>query len=557
MIACTLIDIHLETDCPADSTLADVNVGLVAQFEHTAEGEVLIDQQKGIAVAAEGHVFNSAIRSSIACEALQRYTEKGVDGLLTMNGQYTVIVYDCHQHKLIALTDTLSTCSLFYEKIDCATNRFSISNTLSWFKKNKETDSLDLAYMVAYLGGRPKPIGKTPFEDIQRLPLATGLTFDIRKLRLKLWQYWWPFPQTTSLPADTSARCLNEVITEVTNELITRYQESIGVFLSGGLDSSYVYGVAAHIADRPPIAFHYSFQVPTCDEIEWAQTVVDHYGGELVYIDFGKLWTFQGFPDMPTTEEPVSWTFRSKEIIDRTTAAHGIRLMLNGLGGDDYFDVPGDILFFDLLTLKHLIRTLKRLNNRVKNSEQSYMDIIRQAWSNRQKMLPILPEYVSPTLSGYDKPFLPHFRGKSYAQRHMELCLISSRPYVQVPSPYIHFSPLFDPRVLEIAAALPSQMLRNNDITKIALREAARSYLPERVVNRKKENPHTPILLQGLQREWPIISDYFQQNAKLYDVGLVDRDKFVSALQNFRGGNTKQAQLIVRAFACEAWLAQQ
>ena len=549
------MDIHPENASATATTLADVNAKIIVRFESEAEGEVLIDPQKGIAVAAEGHVFNASMESRIASEALQRYMEKGVDGLLAMNGQYTVIVYDCHQHKLIALTDTLSTCSLFYEQADSSTNRLSLSNTLSWFKKTKEMPHLDLMYMVAYLGGRPRPVGRTPFRDVQRLPLATGLTFGSKKLRMKLWQYWWPFPQKTSLPEDICTRRLNEVMTEVTQEYMTYYQDSIGVFLSGGLDSSYVYAVAAHIGHRPPIAFHYSFQIPECNEVEWAQDVVNHYGGELVRMDFGKLWTFQGFPDMPTTEEPVSSTFQSKEIIDHATTSHGIRLMLNGLGGDDFFDAPGDILFADMLTWRHPIRTLKRLNNRVKNGGYSYMDLMRQAPTKPQRMAPNLPEYLSRSLLIQANP-LRGFRAKTCVQKRMEFCLRAARPYVGVPSPYLHLSPLFDPRIIEVAAALPMQSLHSNENTKIALREAARSYLPERVVNRKKENPHNPILLQGLHREWPAIIPYFQQNARLYDVGLVDRDKFISALQNFRGGNTKFAPLIVKVFACEAWLSK-
>ena len=98
-------------------------------------------------------------------------------------------------------------------------------------------------------------------------------------------------------------------------------------------------------------------------------------------------------------------------------------------------------------------------------------------------------------------------------------------------------------------------MFRSKEITKLALREAARSYLPNWIVDRKKDNPQTPILLQGLQREWPSISHYFQRNTKLYDIGLVDKDKFIAALQSFRAGNTRSGQLIVRAFGCEAWLA--
>lgn len=554
MIACTLMDIHTENDYTEASVLVDVKAKIIASFQNTAEGEVLIDTQKGIAVGAEGHVFNSSTKSSIASEALQRYMKRGIDGLIAMNGQYTVIVYDCRQHKLIALTDTLSTCSLFYEHPDSATNRFSISNTLSHFKKSREIDQLDLEYMVAYLGGRPKPIGRTPFRDVQRLPLATGLTFDSRKLRMKLWQHWWPFPEKMSLPAPICASRLNEVMTEVTHEYLTHYQGSIGVFLSGGLDSSYVYAVAAHISDTPPIAFHYSFQIPTCDEMEWAQAVVDHYGGELVPMDYGKLWTFQGFPDIPTGEEPVSWLFSTREIIDPVAAAHGIRLMLNGVGGDDFFDAPWESLFADMLTWRQPIRSLKRLYGSLKNHEHSCIEIIRRAASNKQTMVPSLPEYISPPCRIYDKP-LPRFRGKTHAQRHMEFCLRSARPSVEIPSPYISCSPLFDPRILEIAAALPRHMFRSKEITKLALRQGARSYLPNWIVDRKKDNPQTPILLQGLQREWTGISHYFQHNTKLYDIGLVDKDKFIAALQSFRAGNTRSGQLIVRAFGCEAWLA--
>ena len=556
MIACTLIDIRSENDCPENATLADVKAKTIIQFQNTNEGKILIDRQEGIAVAAEGHVFNGVTHASIASEAFHRYMENGVDGILAMNGQYTVIVYDCNSHKLIALTDRLNTCSLFYEHPDCTTNRFSISNTLSWFKKTKEPPHLDLEYLVAYLAGYPKPAGRTPFKEVQRLPLATGLTFESRRHRLKQWEHWWPFPQKTPLPADICAHRLNEVMTEITHEFMTDYQESVGVFLSGGLDSAYVYAVAAHIGCRPPIAFHYSFQIPECNEREWAQAVVDHYGGELVFMDFGKLWIFQGFPDMPTTEEPLTWSFRSKGIIDHATTSRGIRLMLNGLGGDDFFDAPWDLIFPTQLTWRHPRRALKRLKNRVENEGHSYIDVIRPVLLKPQNMVPAVPDYLcfSPVIR--DKP-PTRFRGKTVVQKRMEMYLRIARPYVGVPSPYLHLSPLFDPRIIELAAALPSHMLSGKEITKLTLREAARSYLPDRVVNRKKENPHNPLLLQGLQREWPAIAHYFQQNARLYDAGLVDPDKFTTALQKCRGGNIALAALLVKALSCEAWLRKQ
>lgn len=556
MITCTLMDIHSKSKCAETTTLEDVNVKLVAQFESSDGGEVLINQPKGIAVAAEGHVFNSLTKTNLANEVIQRYVLNGIEGILSMNGQYTVIIYDCCQHKLIALTDTLSKSSLFYEQPDFATNRLSISNTLSWFKKTKDKSNLDLVYMIAYLSVRPKPVGRTPYRDVQRLPLSTGLTFESRKNRLKLWEYWWPFPQKTELSVDLCIHRLNEIMTEVVKEYITCYQDSIGVLLSGGLDSAYVYAVTARFSQKPPLAFHYSFQIPECNELEWAQAVVDHYGGELVCMDFGKIWTFQEFPNIPTSDEPIRWTFNSKKIIDQATEPHGIRLMLDGLGGDDFFDAPPNILFSDQLDWKHPIRTLKKLNRRVKNDGVSYMDAIRQATLNPGIALPILPEYIPPSLTIYDKP-LHRFRGNCRVQKHIEQRIRYSRPSIGLPASHISHSPLFDPRIIEVASALPSHMRRTSKETKVALRRAALSYLPERVVNRKKENPHTPILLQGLHREWPVISHYFQHDTKLYDLGLIDRDKFITALQTFRGGNTKLAQYIIYAFACEAWLSKQ
>ena len=290
--------------------------------------------------------------------------------------------------------------------------------------------------------------------------------------------------------------------------------------------------------------------------MEWAQTVINHYGGELIRIDFSKLWTFQGFPNIPTADEPMNWTYHSKRIIDKVTMSRGIRLMLNGLGGDDLFDAPPDILFYDQLTWKHPIQTINKLNYRVQNGCQSYIDIYRRAKLNPQKSLMRLPEYLTSLLCIHEKSNL-RFQGKNRVHKNVEMRIRSTRPYVEIPSTYIHQSPLFDPRIIEVAASLPLQMLRNNNGTKIALREAAHTLLPELVVNRKKENPHTPILLQGLRREWPVIDHYFRHNVLLYDIGFINRDKFISALQSFRGGNTKLAQHIIYVFACEVWLTKQ
>jgi asparagine synthase (glutamine-hydrolysing) len=111
----------------------------------------------------------------------------------------------------------------------------------------------------------------------------------------------------------------------------------IGVFLSGGIDSS---SVAALVAENAPAGVHaltVSFEEAGFDESEVARDVAAHYGMKFTEVRITGADFLRDVPawltaqDMPSADGANSW------IVSRACHDAGLTVALSGLGGDELF----------------------------------------------------------------------------------------------------------------------------------------------------------------------------------------------------------------------------
>ncbi|GAG22254.1 unnamed protein product, partial [marine sediment metagenome] len=113
----------------------------------------------------------------------------------------------------------------------------------------------------------------------------------------------------------------------------------VGTFLSGGLDSSTITGLASQIAESPLPAFTIGFDATGYDEMSFARTVAEHFGNEhqQYYVTCADV-----VDSAPYIAANCDEPFGNSSIIPtyfcaKLAASHGCSTMLAGDGGDELF----------------------------------------------------------------------------------------------------------------------------------------------------------------------------------------------------------------------------
>jgi asparagine synthase (glutamine-hydrolysing) len=181
----------------------------------------------------------------------------------------------------------------------------------------------------------------TFYEDIVRLPPAHTLV--VTRERLTLQRYWSLDPEReVRLGSNRAyAEAFREVFTQAVGSRL-RSAFPVGSSLSGGLDSSSIVCTARELMRKHAGGRLHTFSLvfndlPQCDESPFIGAVLD--GGGLVphRIRGDRLSPLEELDRYLTCEDGASWVFNMclHWAMHRSAAEHGVRVFLDGLGGDE------------------------------------------------------------------------------------------------------------------------------------------------------------------------------------------------------------------------------
>ena len=184
-------------------------------------------------------------------------------------------------------------------------------------------DQLNEAVASSFLvDGRLDETDETFYRGIRKLPPGCAFEYSLEGSRFREYRYWDIRNAVTSLAGDPGER-----FAELFEDAVRVHMRSdvpVGIHLSGGLDST-------------SIASCFSYISPEFDESEYIRATVAQTGARLIELETSpeKLWAdlqqMLWFQDEPvhTLTALVSYQLM------RATAKHGIKVILNGQGGDE------------------------------------------------------------------------------------------------------------------------------------------------------------------------------------------------------------------------------
>ena len=303
---------------------ADANVWI------TFNGEIYNYKELRQELERLGYHFHTESDTEVIIAAYEAW---GTDCLSKFNGMFAFAIYDLVQQRIFMARDRAGKKPLYY----LGTNdRFEFASESKSLAINGEIDVHNLNF---YLKLGFLPDDRSIFRGVKKLPLAHAGVFDLHTSRLKVWQYW-QLPHSEHVPHVREESLIDELEGLLVDATRIRLRSDVplGVFLSGGLDSSLIVAAAARVANEPIKTFTVSFPGDeSFDESSHARLIAshfqtDHHVLEAPIQSLDHLKTVLSYMDEPLADSSLLPTFMVSKL-----AREHVTVVLSGEGGDEIF----------------------------------------------------------------------------------------------------------------------------------------------------------------------------------------------------------------------------
>lgn len=526
-------------------SIVDLTCG--AQPMWTADGQ--------LGVTFNGEIYNHAeLRAELksrGCEfvtdhsdtevLLHGYREWGESFVERLNGMWAFVIYDRAKRRLFGSRDRFGKKPLYWFREG---ETFAFASELPALLQHpscpRDLSPLSLKKYFAYCY---IPAPRSIYERVLKLPGGHSFTFDLASREMKTWR-WWEFvlePTLLSeLPSNRGGMTIirgeiekwcEKIQTTLERAVQRRLMSDVplGVFLSGGIDSSAIAALAAkHVPAGQLNTFSIGFNEASFDESTYAQLVAEKLGtrhrNETLDLDksVALLPEIISRLDEPLGDGSLLPTY----LLSRFTRQH-VTVALGGDGGDELFAgydpfkalrsaelysklVPRPLhhairLIASRLPVSHenisfdfkVKRTLMGLSYRPQlwnavwlgalepqglaqlfrepcDEEEIYSEAI-EAWDRCRQ-----PNIVDRTLQFFTNIYLPDDI-LAKVDRASMLCSLEAR------------SPFLDIEFVDLARRIPWQFKLHNGQTKWILKKALEPLLPREIIYRKKKGFGMPI----------------------------------------------------------------
>ena len=277
---------------------------------------------------AKGHPFTTRSDTEVV---LRAYLEWGEQFAEQVHGMFALALWDARTRKLLLARDRLGKKPLY---LYAAGQRLVFGSELKALLAHGGVPrELDPEALVQYLANEYVPAPGCILRGVQKLPAAHVAVFDARGLRLR--RYWdVPLPEPRA-PEGAQAELLRLLDAAVAKRLVA--DVPVGVFLSGGVDSTSIAALAAR-HKKPLRTFSIGFTEASFDESPWAELASRRLGTEHVAQKFSGQECLDLLPaaaaqlDEPFADPSVLPTL----LLSRFTRKH-VKVALAGDGGDELF----------------------------------------------------------------------------------------------------------------------------------------------------------------------------------------------------------------------------
>jgi asparagine synthase (glutamine-hydrolysing) len=473
----------------------------------------------------QGHTFTTRTDTEVILHLWQVHGEALLEKL---NGMFAFALWDRSRRALFIARDRLGIKPLYYTLTrDGLVFASEVKALLAVGDRRPEVelDMLDAYMSVGYV-----PTRRTLFRGVEKLQPGWCLRLDRDGIDLR--RYW---DLEIAPDEDKSEKEWIEEATDLLRDAVRlqlRSDVPLGVFLSGGVDSSAVVALMHELGVRDIETFTVAYDFgPAYDETKWARQIAEKFKTRHREV-FVTPQQFEEFipqlawhMDEPVTEAAAISLFHVAKL-----ARESVVVVLSGEGSDEVFG--GYPIYKYMQELERYRRLPAALRQRLINPA---LDRLGGKWQKYTRLAeqPLRDRYLGVSL--YETPQkeelfrpeirnlfnghgMPHLLGDFYDRtehcdplhRMMYLdvktwlpddLLIKADKMTMASSVELRV-PFLDHRVVEMGGRIPARYRIKGWTTKYLLKKAMEKYLPHEILHRGKMGFPTPLahMFQGAMR---------------------------------------------------------
>ncbi|MGA2575841.1 MAG: asparagine synthase (glutamine-hydrolyzing) [Bryobacteraceae bacterium] len=490
----------------------------------TYNGEIFNHADLRPSLEQAGHRYRTRCDTETILHAYEQY---GPDCVTRFRGMFSFAIWNKNTRTLFCARDRLGKKPFYYywdgrlfafaSEIKALLEHPAISPR---FEESLLSEYLDFGYCSGE---------QTLFSGIRKLMPGHWLRLTPEQLEIR--QYWEiPCPTTHEKRDDRSwiAECRTRLEEAVRTRLMS--DVPLGMFLSGGVDSSAIAALMKPLSSGPVKTFAVGYREQAFSELAYARRVAETIGTEHHEVVIGRDDFFNALPRLIWHEdEPISWPSSVSLYFVSRLAAEQVKVVLTGEGSDELFAgyaryrtyiVNRRLLNFYRVAPRPLRDSVRariagsrllsgNIRRKLQHSvlgrgedlEALYLDNFYAAFSRaeQQRLL------NAPAGDTYDS-FLHYWNGRLDASLLSRMLYADQKTYlVELLMKQDQMSmacsiesrvPFLDHQFVEFAAAVPDRMKLRGGVGKYIVKRAVEDLLPHDIVYRKKMGFPTPL------RQW-------------------------------------------------------
>lgn len=496
----------------------------------TYNGEIYNFKEIRKILEQKGHIFKSSTDTEVI---IHSYEEWGIDCINKFIGMFAFAIWDSHRERLFLARDRLGIKPLYYTlfKKECLAFASEIKSLLMIPEVDRQASLKNIINYVLFLWS---PDSATPFEGIFKLLPGYYLVYEHGSI--KTVSYWdIEFKEEKHHEEFYKNKILELLEDSVKFRLIS--DVSLGMFLSGGVDSSLILAIMKKFSKENTITYTVGFgkeqlKYDICsDDIYYSRIVKDfirgvNYNEILLEPDVAKVWPKVVWH----MDEPIGDPAALSTYLICKAAKEKATVMLSGMGGEEIFGGYPRYLAMKLSSRYSYIFRL--FNNRflfsiINSLPASKPGMFMEVFRNLKKFLKSANLPFSERYLGYfsyysqdelkklikGNDYFTEIKGlfiEKYFKKADNYNFLNRILYVDqktfLPSLNLTYTdkasmaasvevrvPLLDHRLVEFSACVPPDYKIRGLKQKYILKKAAERFLPKEVVWRKKAGFGAPV----------------------------------------------------------------
>lgn len=581
----------------------DGNVGLghrrLSIVDLATGDQPMFNEDRSCVIVYNGEVYNHAdhrqelidrgytYRSASDTETiLHLYEEFGADCVHSLRGMFAFAIWDKVKAELFIARDRFGVKPLYYVH-DQNGDLFFASEIKSLIEAGAIRPRMSYSALPDQLANHGTTFDETLFQGVKRLLPGHFLKWKDGEIRI---EKYWDLELEPKEPIVSESQTIEEWLELFRESVRLRLMADVplGMFLSGGIDSSAIAAVMSELVDEPIKTFSVGFKERAANEFEFARIVAKKFKTDHHEITITPEHFFSELPNLIWHEdEPLGFEASVPLYFVSKAAQEHVKVVLTGEGSDETLAGYGRYRKalalldygekYEAMTPQILRGAVRSgvaalpgaLNRKLKRTfltldadiESIYFDNFSIFGKERQRAL--FSEATAERISN-SNPFnamhrwLDETTARSVLDRLLYVDtktylheLLMKQDQMSMAASIESRVPFLDHKLVEFTARLPQTMKLRGRETKWILRQAMKGILPSEILDRPKMGFPVP-LGEWIRGEYkPLVEEYLLSGRSLAR-GIFD-ERAIRDLVTAHAKGEDHTSRIFRLMNLEIW----